>query len=277
MSRVGPLYGTRQLLYNGNMSDQQIAKKSPGLNRVLKSGFRAAYDSLGYVVFSSFLWFVACSAIFAIVLLISRVTGPVGLVLMVPGLFVAWMSLVGIFYYVRKVIYHQHPTPADTFLGARNLIVPALWLFVIDIIVSGLLIGDLVFFALAFQSKGGVLFATLAILFAYLGLMWLMMGLYQLPLLVDQLEHDPGPRLKKILYKSFLLAADNPAFTVGLFVVIIALTMLCAAPALLGVALLLPTVAAFLLTFSLRELYIEYGVVEPESEVIEDKPWTLGS
>lgn len=273
---IRELYRTGLLLYNRCMNDPEITKTTPKLNQALKMGFRAAYDSLGYVVFSSFALFFVCSVLFAAVLLVSRVAGTFGLLLVVPGLFVGWMGMVGIFYYVRKVIYHQRPTPADTLIGMRVLLGPALALFVVDIIAGVLLVGDVVFFALAFQSKGGVVYAALAILFAYMGLMWLLMGLYHAPLLVDQLEHDSGPRLKKILYKSFLLTADNPAFTVGLFVVIIALTILCAMPALMGVALLLPAVAAFLLTFSLRELYIKYGIVEPEPEVIEDKPWTLG-
>jgi hypothetical protein len=262
------------------MTDGETTRKPASLNKALKLGFRGAYDSLGYVVGASFAAFIASAVVFTVMGLIGgrvRGAGPVGLVLIVPGLLAAWLCAVGIFYYVRKVIYHEHPAPADTWEGIRKLAVPAFALFVVDLLVTTLLVGDLAFFGLAFRAKGGVAFAALAIISAYIALMWLLMSLYHLPVMVAQLGMESGPRVKKILYKSFLLTADNPGFTVGLFVVIIAFATLCALPAMLGMALLFPGAAAFLLTYSLRELFIRYGVVEEEPEIVEDKPWKLNS
>ncbi|MGI6296661.1 MAG: hypothetical protein ACOX3G_11295 [Armatimonadota bacterium] len=246
------------------------------LNRALKQGFRGAYDSLGYVIGASFTVFLASAAVFALMrFALQLANGIFGLLFFIPVLFVGWIGAVGIFYYVKKVIFHENPSASDTLTGIRSLFWPATMLFVVDVIVTAVLTGNIIFFALAFRANGGVLIAALGIVSAYIGLMWLLLSMYHLPVMMLQSEMESEPTLRKIIYKSFLLAADNPAFTVGLFVVIIAFTLLCSLPAMLGVALLLPGTVAFLLIYSLRELYIKYGIIEPEPEVIEDKPWTL--
>ncbi len=258
------------------MNDQEMKRLPASLNRALKQGFRGAYDSLGYVVGASFAVFLASAAVFALMRVVLQVENVIfGLLFFLPVLFVGWIGAVGIFYYVKKAIFHENPSPSDTLTGIRHLFWPATALFVVDAIVTATLIGNIIFFALAFRANGGVLIAALGIVSAYIGLMWLLMSMYHLPVMMLQSEMESEPTLRKIIYKSFLLAADNPAFTVGLFVVIIAFTLLCSLPAMLGVALLLPGTVAFLLIYSLRELYIKYGVIEPEPEVIEDKPWTL--
>ncbi|NLN75284.1 MAG: hypothetical protein GX139_03105 [Armatimonadetes bacterium] len=259
------------------MDDQQTQQPSASLNRALKLGFKGAYDSLGYVAGASFMVFLATAAVFGIMrLVLPLLPSAFGVLLIIPVLFVAWIGTVGVFYYVKKSVFHEHPAPHDTLEGIKRLAVPAVLMFVADLLISTLLIGDVAFFVLAFRSKGGIALAALSMLSAYIGLMWMLMCLYHLPVMMMQLEMESAPTPKKIIYKSFLLAADNPAFTVGLFVVIIAFATLCALPAMLGMALLFPGTAAFVLTYSLRELYIKYDVVEPESEVVEDKPWTLG-
>ena len=260
------------------MTDQQTTRKPASLNKALRLGFRASYDSLGYVVGASFAAFVLSALVFTLMAYISRQAGArgvLGLLLIVPGMLVAWLAAVGIFYYARKVIYHEHPTVSDTLQGIKLLAGPAITLFVVDLLISTVVLGDVTFFALAFRAKGGIVLAALAIVSAYVSLMWLMMSLYHLPILVAQLTRESGPRLKVVLSKSFLLAADNPGFTVGLFVAIIAFAILCALPALLGMALLFTGAAAFLLTSALRELFIRYGMVEEEPEIVEDKPWKL--
>lgn len=260
------------------MNDQEIVRKPASLNKALRLGFRAAYDSLGYVVGASFAAFVLSALVFTLMAWIARqvsVGGLFELTMAVPGMLVAWLAAVGIFYYARKSIFHEHPTPTDTWEGVKLLAGPAIVLFVIDLLITVVLLGDLTFLALALEMRGGVVLAALAIVSAYVSLMWLMMGLYHLPLLVAQSSMESGPRVKVVLSKSFLLAADNPGFTVGLFVAIIAFAILCALPAALGYALLFTGVAAFLLTSALRQLFIKYGMVEEEPEVVEDKPWKL--
>lgn len=254
------------------MSENQSPRGRASLGRALKSGFRAAYESLGYVVGASFATLVITAIVPAMMGLISAHAA--GMLLGLPALPVAWLCAVGVFYYAKKVVYHERPAPADTWEGIRRLLGPAIALFVVDLIISTVLFGDVVFFALAFKAKGGALLAGLTMVCAYLALMWMLMGIYHLPLLVAQLEMESGPGVKVILRKSFLLMADNPGFTVGLFIAIIAFTVLCALSAV-GMALLFTGTAAFLLTCSLRELFVKYGIVEQEPEVIEDKPWRL--
>ena len=260
------------------MNDQQNVRKPVSLNKALKLGFVAAYDSLGYVVGASFAVFLASALVFTLMALIARATGIpglLGLLFTVPGMLMAWLGAVGVFYYVKKTIYHENPTVSDTWHGIKLLAGPAIALFVVDLLISTVVLGDLAFFALAFKTRGGIGPAVLAIISAYVALMWLMMSLYHLPLMVAQLEMESGPRVIVILKKSFLITADNPGFTAGLFVVIIALTILCVLPALLGIALIFIGAAAFLLTSALRELFIKYDMVKEEPEIIEDKPWRM--
>jgi len=262
------------------MTDEQTPSKPASLNKALKLGFRAAYDSLGYVVAASFAAFLITAIVLTLMGLLSanvKQLHPAGMLLGLPALLAAWLGAVGIFYYAKKAIYHEAPAPADTLEGIRKLAGPAIALFVVDGLVSALLLGDLVFFLLAFRANGGLAFAALGIISAYIALMWFLMSLYHLPLLVAQLTMDSGPKVLVILRKSFLIAADNPGFTVGLFVAIIAFAVLCALPAMIGIALLFPGAAAFVLTCSLRELFIKYGIVEEEPEIVEDKPWKLPS
>lgn len=259
------------------MSEQEVVRKPASLNKALKHGFGAAWDSLGYVVGVSFATFFAGAIVFTLMGLIAarcKPAGPVVLSLALPGMLVAWLCVVGVFYYARKALYHEHPSPMDTWEGVKKLAGPAIALFTADLLISVILVGDVVFFALAFKTRGGALFAGLAMVSTYIALMWFLMSLYHLPLLVAQLTMESGPKVKAILYKSYLLTADNPGFTLGLFVVIIAFAVLCVF-SVLGTTLLLPGASAFVLTSSLRELFIKYGVAEEEPEVVEEKPWRL--
>ena len=243
----------------------------------LCSGFRAAYDSLGYVVGASFVTFAITVAVLALMGLLSvhaKQFRALGVLLGLGTLAAWWLCAVGVTYYAWKTITHQHPTPTDTFEGIRRLLRPAAALFVVDLIISTVLFGDVAFFALAFKARGGAVLAGLTMVCAYLALMWSLMCVWHLPLLAAQLEMESGPSVRVILRKSFLLTADNPGFTVGLFVVIIAFAALCVISAF-GTALVFAGTLAFLLTCSLRELFIKYGIVEEEPEVVEDKPWKL--
>lgn len=263
--------------YNGSMADQRDIGKAASLSKALRNGFRWAYDSMGYVVGSSFATFGITAFVLALMGLASARISQLHAMGMLSGLAalpVCWLCAVGVTYYAWKAITHQHPIPTDTFEGIRRLLGPALALFVVDLIISTVLIGDVVFFALAFKARGGAVLAALAMVCAYLALMWSLMCVWHLPLLAAQVEMESGPGVRVILRKSFLLTADNPGFTVGLFVVIIAFAALCAISAV-GTALVFAGTLAFLLTCSLRELFIKYGIVEEEPEVVEDKPWKL--
>lgn len=257
------------------VGEQDASTRPTSLARALRNGFRGAYDHLGYVVLTTFATFVAASALFSIGVLIVRSTRPGmgGIVLFFPAMFAAYLSAVGVFYYSGKVVHHEHPVPTDTFVGIKRLFRPALWLFAVDVVITLVLLADTMFFLGMFGAKGGAVMVALAVLCAYLVLVWLMMAMYHMPLLVAQMGMESGAGVRVILRKSFLLMADNPGFTLGLFLAIIALAVLCALPALIGMAVFYQGAAAFILTHALRELFIKYGIVHEEPESVDDNNW----
>lgn len=258
------------------MTEENTTLPPARLGRALAKGFRAAYDALGYVVAASFATFIVCGSLLAAASLLAKHTkSPAALLMLLPAMLVAWLAQVGMLCFARNVVYDGHATISDTWEGIGKLFWPAVTLFVVDLAITAVLFGDAAFFLAAFKARGSGMLAALGVLFVYLSLVWVMMAIYHLPVLVAQLEMESGPRVKVVLRKSMLLAMGNPGFTLGFFVVIIAFTAICALPALLGMAILFPGTAAFLLTTALRELFIKYGVVEPPPEVVEDKPWKL--
>lgn len=257
------------------MSDEQQSVRPASLGRALRKGFREAYDHLGYVVAVSFLTFIVTSLVFSLSWAVYRLTQSAALLLLfIPAAFVVWLCAVGIFYYANKAVFGEHPAVRDTWHGIRILIVPAIPLFLVDLVITAILLGDAFFFFRMAAARGTLAFSMAGVFFASIAFIWLMMLQYHLPLLAAQLNMESGPRVGVILRKSFLLLADNLFFTLGLFVVIIAFAALCALPKYIGTVVLYPGAVAFLLTHALRELFIKYGIVEEEPEVVEDK-WSL--
>ncbi len=244
------------------------------LGRALSRGFRAAYDHLGYVVFVTFVSFVLTAGLFSAAVAganaIGRAGGMVKMLFFIPAALAAWLLATGVFYFANKSVYHEYPTLADTWRGIGELLWPALALFFTDLLVTAVLVGDAIFFL---GVRGGPVFLALGILSGYITLVWLMMLMYQLPLLPAQAKMESGPKPLVIVRKSFLLVADNPGFTVGLFLVIIALAVVCAVPGFVGMAVFFMGATAFVLTHALRELFIKYGIVEDEPDVVEDHGW----
>jgi hypothetical protein len=253
-------------------NEQNQPRGRASLGGALRKGFRAAYDNLGYVVFVTFVTFAITAGLGGGAVKIASVTRPGmgGIALFLPAVLAAWMCAVGAFYYANKAVYHEHPALGETWTGIRTLFFPALGLLALDLVVTVLLVGDTVFFLAA---KGSPIFSILGVACGYVALVWLMMAMYHLPLLVAQLGMESGPRPFVVVRKAFLLTVDNAGFTVGLFAAIIALAIVCAVPALIGTAVFYLGAAAFILTHALRELFVKYGVVEEEPEVVEDKGW----
>lgn len=221
--------------------------------------------------------------------------------LALPALLAGWLCAVGVFYYANRSVFHYQASLSDTWHGVRRLLAPALGLFIIDAVITTVLMGDLLLFRqmlagiadqiAALQKVGGLtsaqelqiqslgrthlLLMAVTIVFGYITAAWGMIMMYHLPLLTAQLDMESGPRPKVILRKSVLLAVDNPVFTVALFLVIIAFAVLCALPAFIGMVVLFLGAIAFLLTHALRELFIKYEIVEEEPETVDDKPWHL--
>ena len=263
------------IVYNNPMNEELTSIRPTSLMRALSKGLRDAYDHMGYVVFTTFLSFLITSLLLSLAVLVQRKTsGQLWVVLVVLGSFAAWLCAVGVFYYVNKAVFHQHPVLTDTWRGIKTLFRPAALLFIVDFIITLVFVGDVAFFLVLMGSKGSV-FIIIGVLCGYLTLMWLMMAMYHLPLLIAQLSMESGPKPLVILRKSYLIMMDNPTFTVGLFLAIIAIAVLCVLPMLIGMTILFLGVAAFLLTHALRELFIKYGIVEEETDIAQEEPWSL--
>lgn len=250
----------------------------PSLLRALRKGFVDSYDHMGYVVLVTFITFLLVAIVVgsaAFVWRSSSVLNIVKVLSILPALFVSYLCAVGVYYYAGMAVYFKHPVLLDTLAGIRKLINPALKLFVIDILVTAILSVDFVFFFIMVGSKHNMIFAVPAVLIGYATLTWLAMMIYHLPLLSSQFVMESNTSIKVILRKSFLLMADNPGFTLGLFLVIIAFAVLCVVPMLIGIAFLFLGASAFLITHALRELFVKYGIIEEEPEIVEDD-WPNG-
>jgi hypothetical protein len=256
------------------MNDERIPSRTASLGLALRRGFSAAYDHLGYVVFVTFASFVSASVLTGAAITaaskLGRSGGMAKIVLFLPVVITLWLFAVGVYYYAKKSVYHEYPTFSDTWTGIKTLLGPALKLLILDLAVTVLLLGDTLFFL---SVKGGLVFQIVGVLCGYIALVWMMMAMYHLPLLVAQLGMESGPKPMVVVRKSFLLVADNPGFTVGLFLVIIALAVICAVLGFVGMAVFYLGATAFVLTHALRELFIKYGIVEDEPETVEDKGW----
>ncbi len=247
------------------------------LTRALRKGFRDAYDHLGYVVTVSLIAFFLSAIFFtAAAALLRNSPGlpPVVFVLaMLPAALVYYLCAVGVFCYAGRFVARQRPAPLDTWNGIRELLIPALKLFAVDGIITAVLVVDVA--VMFIMGSRNLVFLAFAILCLYVLIVWFMMVMYHLPLLVAQASMESGPRARIVIRKSFLLLIDNPGFTVGLFLATICLVVICAAPVLIGLAILSLGTLAFLLTNALHELFVKYDIVEPESEIVADAPWSL--
>lgn len=261
-------------VYNSAMSDQSTSPRAD-LRRALARGFRESYDRMGYVLAVSFLWFLAVAVTYTVFSFVIALRP-----LLPDALKAAFLAVValagyiwalGVFYYANRVVFRRDPAPMETLTGIRRLFWPGLKLFLADLAVTAVLVADSVFFFVRIEDGFGYL--ALAVFSFYVTLMWLVVSMYHLPLLAAQLEMDSGPGTWVVVKKSLLIAADNPGFTLGLFVVIIALTALAVLPMLIGMAVFFLGVLAFILTHAIREIFTKYGIVEQEPDNVADGGW----
>ncbi|MFQ3548945.1 MAG: hypothetical protein SNJ70_04280 [Armatimonadota bacterium] len=254
-------------------------KYSVKIGRVLSNGIRATYENLGYVAavsFSSFL--IAMGLMFFGISLMKSVPGIPKIflyILIFASIYIYWLCINGIFYYANRLLFGKMPSVLDTYEGIKILLAASTKLFLTDFSITLVLVGDAYFFLFILGPKMGMFPIIIGVLLGYLSILWLCMFMYHLPLLAAQLDMDSGTSVKVILKKAFLLTADNPVFTLIMFLVIITFTILCVIPtALVGVAFLYPSAVAFLLNSALKELFIKYDILQPEIDIIDDK-WTL--
>jgi hypothetical protein len=199
----------------------------------------------------------------------SRARAIVGVVCVILWtIFVSAPATAGVFHMAATMAKRDLPSVSDILVGARQFGAASWKLAAAQMAISIVALSDIVFFYVQFAHTHNFFFALAGALAVYGLGFWGMMVVLQWPLLVEQ-----RPTTLKLIYRSLLFVADNLSFTTIIFFVIILLTILCIGP---GVALLLMGAIAVTTTTALRELFRKYGLVEIESEVVEDRGWHIG-
>jgi hypothetical protein len=268
----------------------------PRFWRAVRRAVREAYDALGTVLaLSSLMAAAAFLVVPGTAASVLALRGPRGLALahalwrgeaapagprmagetrvlwfaFVVAVIVGWTLLgpllAGIYRYVRLIVAREDPAPADLFREARRLARSGMALAAAQAVVGQILLVDLLFFV----SLPVPVLRWVGMLFFYPLLFWGLMIQYQWPLLAEIVE-ERSPSVSRPLTavltavkKSALLALDNLAFSLGLWVCGLLWTLVCGVTAI-GAVLLWAGSLAFLHTVALRELLRKYGILLPE-------------
>lgn len=203
-----------------NWGDEPVEPPPPpSAGRSIRLAFGAVYDYAGSAIAVSLLAFVvfftALSLLYQGADLVGK--GPrsggvmlIGLVLMIAPLILSPL-LAGLFTMARAMFLHDDPHPFDVARGMRRLARPAWALGYLQTLVNTILISDLGWLL----TRPETAMKLFGIVVLYVLLFWSMMMTYQWPLLVEQ--EAPVPTL---IRRSFLLAAANPFYTLGITLLI---------------------------------------------------------
>jgi len=246
--------------------------RKPNIRLAALGGLREGYFNLGFVLFGSAMTTLITFGLAWIISAIFRPFAPWQLVFYIIPAMAGWICSVGIYDYAYKAVTHEHPVVMDAITAIRELVRPALLLFVADLFITLIVISNIVFYAIQAMSKGGLAWTALAVFFFYMLIIWIMMMLYHLPLLVSG---GKDSTVKGVLKRGLVLTVTNPVFTLMLFLVIIAFTILCALPVFAGWVALLVGGCAFFCCSALKELFISYGLTPDDPTEPEDKGWRV--
>ncbi len=259
--------------------EKNLIPKPAKLGKALRSSVSAAWDNLGLVVLSSFIWAVLVLVPFSFGWDLQRrrpdfypwpiVAG------LIAGIILSSLILPGVFRIARKAAFHEQPELRDIALGAKDLFVSGLALTFANIIAVGVLATDAAFFFGFFGPlKGSGVFYILGMVVCYFLLTWVMVSMYHFPALLAQKPLEQKEGAAAAIKKSVLLFLGCPAYTLALFLVILSFTAICVL-SVISFFLLFAGTTAFMLTYSLRELFIRYGVIEDTPEAADDLGWRL--
>lgn len=242
----------------------------PSLSKVLKRTITHSWSYLAVVLFGTSSTVLLSISLMFIIALIFKIAFPQAsyafvAISLIPVYFVYWICSVGVNYYVHGIVNYEHTEIIDIWLGIKKLFKPASQLFVVSFLILTILFIDAAFFV-RLAGNGQILFMVLAIFMLYLFLYWISISLYFIPVMIyqDKLHSNVSPFI--IIKKSYLLAADNQLFTLGVFLSLIIL--------LPGFALLFLGISAFLTNTAARELYLKYNIVE-EPKIDDNNKWRV--
>ena len=228
----------------------------PPLTKVLKKWLADSYEYLGLVLMASFIWFgITLGGLAAITSLRHYPALILGL-LAVFFVFIVAPATSAVFYLAKKMVTRDEPSLLELIRGFKEFLAPSWALGAVQILLTAMIIVNAWFYL----THGGIVLRILGVLSLYALLIWLMSAVYHFPALIEQ-----QPNTFKIIKRGFLIALDNPGFTVGVFLAIILLTCFSAAT-LLGLPLLYMGMLSILETRALRAVFVKYGLLEPEKE-----------
>lgn len=260
-------------LYNVSVMKQAIERvRKPDIRKATLAGLREGYFNLGFVLFGSAMTTLITFGLAWIISVILRPFAAWQLPFYLIPMLAGWLCSVGVYDYAYKGMTHEHPVVMDAMTAIRDLMRPALLLFVTDLFITLVVISDLVYCWMLAMSKGGLALTALAVFCFYLLIIWTMMTLYHLPLLVDG---GKEATVAGILKRAFILTFGNPVFTLMLFLAIIAFALICALPAFAGWVALLVGGCAFFCCSAVKELFISYGLTPDDPTEPEDKGWRV--
>lgn len=215
----------------------------PSAGRSIRLGFEAVYDYLGASIAASVLLFVVFSVPLSVLYAAAgRMANPAtrldGVVFLAAVLLIAPLVVspltAGVFVLVDNMRRHDDPHLLDIGRGAVRLAPPAIGLGYLQTFAFTVLLSDTLFLL----ARPETALKVCGILVAYATLFAAMTAFYSWPLLVQQ-----NPGLKTLVYRSLLLAAANPFYTLALTLF---LFLLCVGPVALffgfryGPAVLVP-------------------------------------
>lgn len=230
--------------------------RSPRAADLLRPAFTRAlwntYDHIGLLVIANLIWVALCLPV---------VTAPA--------------STAGLFHLARKIGKGEEVSLRDFFIGFRQHFLPALRLGAVDLAVLLLLWVNVDFYS-HLRGVATIPGMVLAAAMVWLAAFFFLMHAHLCPLLVEG-----ETSLKQLLRKSALLTLDNLAFTIGIAVQGLALSVLCVITGA-GLVLIHGSVVAVLLVAGHDELRRKYHSWEPrphpETRTLRDlwKPWESG-
>ena len=231
------------------------AKAADLLRPAFKRAIWGTYDHIGLLVLANLLWVVLCLPV---------VTAPA--------------ATSGLFHLARQIDRGRDTSLRDFFLGFRMRFLPALRLGVVDL-AAGLMLWLNIDFYSHLRGAATIPGMVLAAAMVWAAAFYFLMHAHLYPLLAGG-----ESSLCQLLRKSALLTLDNLAFTIGITLQALSLTILCVVTGA-GLVLLNGSAVAVLLTTGHRELLRKYSDDPekspefPETRTLRDfwRPWESGS
>ena len=220
------------------------ARAADLLRPTFKGAIWSTYDHIGLLVLANLLWAVLCLPV---------VTAPA--------------ATAGLFYLARQIARGRDASLADFFVGFRMGFFPAFKLGLVELAALLVLWVNVDFYS-HLRSGAAIPGMVLAAAMVWVAAFFLLMHAHLYPLLAGG-----ESSLRQLLRKSALLTLDNLAFTIGITLQALSLSVLCVITGA-GLVLINGSAVAVLLTSGHRELLRKYSPHSDEPpELPETRTW----